>query len=143
MAKAQMPFSSYEVAEKVSFRVGSSAIRMGTPVKLNQTTGRLEVSGNYTTGDLSIGKINYDHDYVALEQTTTVAAGDQAQVLTFGLTYTEVAGGTFNAGVFVKYDSVGRVVLDSAATKSHNTVGIALEAATVAGADVKVLHKMS
>jgi hypothetical protein len=142
MTKAQMPFSSYGNAEKVNFRVGSTGVRMGAPVKLNQTSGRLDLQGATTVGDFAIGKVNYDHDYVALEGTTTIAAGDQAQVVMFGQTFNEVAGGTFNAGVFVKYDSVGYVVQDSVTTKSDSTVGIALQASTVAGQIVKVLHKL-
>lgn len=142
MAKLVTPYSSYAQLEKVTFRVGTSGIAMGRSVVVDQSTGKLNAAGAVTAGDLSIGVINYDDDYVALEGTTTIAAGDQAQVVMSGFTFNHLTGGTFSAGTYVKHAANGLVVAESTTTKSHNTVGIALEAATAAGQTVKVLHKM-
>jgi len=129
-----------DLFEVQSFRVGSSAIKMGKPVSL-ASTGVLNVCGTTANGLLSIGVIDYDNDYVAQNGTTTIAAAGVARVLMDGISQTLETGGTYNAGVFLKLDSSGRVVAETTATtKTVNTIGISLEASTAAAQEKKVLR---
>jgi hypothetical protein len=138
MTKIFVP-RSYERMEKQSFRVGTTAIAMGKPVQMN-SAGKLDVSGNYTNGDLSIGIIDHMDDYVALNGTQNIKAGDPANIVLFGKTIRGISGGTFNAGVFVKYSSTGTLVTEATATtKTVNTVGISLKASTAAAQEIDFL----
>ena len=130
-----------DLFEIQSFRVGTTAIEMGKPVKIN-SNGRVDISGNYTNGDLTIGVIDHMNDYVAENGTTTVAAGDPAQVLMDGFTEILETGGTYNAGVFVKLDANGKLIEeDTGSTRTVNSIGISLEASTASGQEKKVLRK--
>ena len=127
--------------ERKSFRVGSTAISMGKLVKLNTSTGRLDVCGTTSAGANAIGVIDYDHNYVAKNSgTTSVTAGDPINVALFGRSVNLVSGGTFLAGVFVQQGTSGAVIAEATATtRSVDTIGIALEASTASGQTVEIL----
>ena len=122
--------------ERRGIRVSTTKIPMRTPVKL-LSTGLLGIAGNAATGSLSIGVADFNADYAAVNGTTDYAAGDMATVLMTGRTYRTISGGTYDAGVYVKYNAAGNIIAEATATtKTVATEGIALEASTASGQEV-------
>ena len=123
-----------ELWETRSYKT-ATAIAMGRVVEMNS-------SGNVAlaTADFeAIGFIDNMPDYRAKEETGTVASGDIAQVKLFGKSFKAEAGGTFTAGLYVKF-STGKVIA-SAAFGTTVSDFIALATSTAAGQIIEIMER--
>lgn len=115
----------------------SAAVTPGNFVDI-ASTGKIAKTSN--TDDEYIGIVDYDHAYFANSGTSTYAADATVPVILRGpVMNTVVDNGTAIAiGDFVKLGASGGVIQEATAgTKTLNTIGIALTAASGTGAEVR------
>lgn len=123
-----------ELWERRSFET-DAALGMGKIVELNSDKEIAACTGQ----DEAIGMIANMPEYRAKNSTGTVASGEMAEVMLFGKSMKSESGGTFAAGMYVKF-SAGRVI-QTASLGTTVSQFIALEASTAANQIKEILAK--
>lgn len=123
-----------DVIERASF-ITAAALPMGNVVELNSSGQVASATGQ----DEAIGIIDNMPAYRAKNETGTVASGDTALVALFGKRFKGESGGTFAAGMYLKF-AAGKLV-QTATNGTTVSQFIALETASAAAQIKKYLVK--